>query len=74
MVHLVLVYLEGDPAAGENEAVLFREQDTLLSIPLISSRGLVYKRPDGFSHITKRRGGIYERRDLLCGVINKCEM
>lgn len=24
MQHLVLFYLEGDPAAGENEAVLFR--------------------------------------------------
>lgn len=29
-------YLEGDPAAGENEAVLFRQQYTLVSILLAS--------------------------------------
>lgn len=58
-----LLYLEGDPAAGEDEAVLFRQQDTLLLLPLASSRRLSYQRADGVSHITERRGDIYGGRD-----------
>lgn len=75
MVHQLLFYLEGDPAAGENEAVLLRQQDAFLSVPSASSRGLVYERPDGISHITKRRGGIYERRESFSASINvKCSI
>lgn len=50
-----IFYLQGDPAAGENEAVLLRQQDTLLSI---TSGSLGYQRADGVAHITERRGGI----------------
>lgn len=67
-----LFYLEGDPAAGEDEAVLFRQQDTLLLLlPLASSRRLGYQRADGVSHITERRGDIYDGKGIY---INKPEM
>lgn len=42
MMRAVLFHLEGDPAAGENQAVLFREQDVLLFITLAACGRLGY--------------------------------
>lgn len=60
-LHWLCFYLEGDPAAGENKAVLFRQQYTLVSVLLASSRGLDYEGPDGVPHITKGRWSICMR-------------
>lgn len=57
-----VLYLQRDPAAGENQAVLLRQQHSIAPILLLQPPPLSDQRLDGVSHVSEGRGRFYNTK------------